>query len=338
MASIDGRLSGIYCKTFGDNTLYDLMEKSISTRSQQGETNIDEQHWPFKLVKSHLELRPLETENVWIARLKPQFASKTTEYVKKIRSKQKEALLHCARLRRIQKENEPLELEIILCPVLAMTQSQIEKDLQELEIDAKVYILPVPSHAPLTLEQYKEWNPIWPVFYRRHTERQDIFTNRELEVIDGVLNDLIQAAFVSQSKGQIGCAAAVYDHTSRTVLSVSIDERNASRNPVDHCAMRAINLVAAGERERRKLPHESSEERYLCRGLTVLMTHEPCVMCSMALLHSRIFRLIYCQQQSLTGGIESLYGIHWRAELNHRYLAYSGWEKEVPELEGNVHV
>ncbi|EPX74916.1 tRNA specific adenosine deaminase subunit Tad3 [Schizosaccharomyces octosporus yFS286] len=314
------------------------MEKSISSINQQREIKINERDWPFKLVKSHLELRHLETENVWVARLKPNFASKTTEYVKKIRSKQKEALLHCARLRRIQKENEPLELEIILCPVSAMTQSQIEKDLEELEIEANVYILPVPSHAPLTEEQYKEWNPVWPVFYRRHTERQDTFTNKDLETIDGVMNNLIKAAFESQNEGQIGCVAAVYDHTSRTVLSVSVDERNTSRNPVDHCAMRAINLVAKGERERRKLPHESSEERYLCRGLTVLMTHEPCVMCSMALLHSRILRLIYCQQQPLTGGIESSYGIHWRAELNHRYLAYSGWEKEVPTLEGNVHV
>lgn len=77
---------------------------------------------------------------------------------------------------------------------------------------------------------------------------------------------------------------------------------------------------------------------YLCLGLSVYITHEPCIMCSMALVHSRIARVIIGDRQSRTGGMcakeDGLgYGLFWRDELNWRHLAWQWINTETTKSE-----
>ena len=73
---------------------------------------------------------------------------------------------------------------------------------------------------------------------------------------------------------------------------------------------------------------------YLCLDLELYVTHEPCVMCCMAINHSRLARVVFGQRM-LTGGLESEkrvtdvssiqcrgYGLWWRQELNWRFLTW----------------
>lgn len=73
---------------------------------------------------------------------------------------------------------------------------------------------------------------------------------------------------------------------------------------------------------------------YLCVDLEVYITHEPCLMCSMAIVHSRFSRCIFGQRMGLSGGLvaeEGLgYGLFWRSELNWKLLCWE-WKDKAEE-------
>ena len=104
---------------------------------------------------------------------------------------------------------------------------------------------------------------------------------------------------------------------------------------------------------------------YLCLNLDIFITHEPCVMCSMALLHSRFGRVVFGTQMPKTGGLCAEvttpledanqgdenehrsggskkvfeaglgYGLFWREELNWRLLAWK-WQSDCDADPGEV--
>ncbi|KAI1873450.1 hypothetical protein JX265_005072 [Neoarthrinium moseri] len=152
-------------------------------------------------------------------------------------------------------------------------------------------------------------------------------------------------------------------------------------NPMAHAALRAISMVAQKlVRAENREPAASnpilefeafqdqpllsdeqvvfdaehpSPDGYLCHDLELYMTHEPCTMCSMAILHSRMGRIVFRHRMPLTGGMSSEdrgydlcgddsicedgpcgggkgLGLHWRKELNWSML---GWEWETDQAE-----
>ena len=163
------------------------------------------------------------------------------------------------------------------------------------------------------------------------------------------------------------------------------DEAGLARcngNPAGHAIMRAIALVASARRALlfpqtsiyNTLPHlrsngfsvsepitplETHHHKltctgrsglkpggYLCLNLTLYITHEPCVMCSMALLHSRFGRVIIGQRMPVTGALcadrapchstspcSPGYGLWWRRDLNWRTLAWEWADTEAQDAE-----
>lgn len=190
--------------------------------------------------------------------------------------------------------------------------------------------------------------------------------------------NVAETAGIEVSEAQIGepIGAVVVDRTSGKVPSsivaagdarwygLDANMKNGSGNVMAHAVMRAIGLIASkrrglteqtlhGEAKVSKFladepltPIETdvyskstlSAGGYLCLGLDIYVTHEPCTMCSMAILHSRFSRVIFGQRLPRTGAMvvepsntaanpwgnsESLnYGLFWRPELNWKLLAW----------------
>ncbi|OAL74075.1 hypothetical protein A7D00_2105 [Trichophyton violaceum] len=77
---------------------------------------------------------------------------------------------------------------------------------------------------------------------------------------------------------------------------------------------------------------KSSKGGYLCTGLDLYVTHEPCICCSMGMLLSR-FRSITVLNSGMRRSAESNaldavngYGLHWREELNWRAIGFEFFE------------
>lgn len=151
-------------------------------------------------------------------------------------------------------------------------------------------------------------------------------------------------------------------------------------NPMAHAALRAISMVAQKlvraeqrpQNEPQIMEFEAFQDKpllndeqivfnadhpcpdgYLCHELELYLTHEPCTMCAMAILHSRMGRIVFRHRMPLTGGMTSEdrgydacsgstvcegspcgggkgLGLHWRKELNWTLL---GWEWEADSTE-----
>lgn len=58
---------------------------------------------------------------------------------------------------------------------------------------------------------------------------------------------------------------------------------------------------------------------YLCTGFDCYVVREPCAMCAMALTHSRIRRVVFCESDAAAGALGGVFRLHGQASLNHHF-------------------
>jgi tRNA-specific adenosine deaminase 3 len=230
------------------------------------------------------------------------------------------------------------------------------------------------SHWPTI---YKKCNPFGP--HPSIISRSEIEILPELSKWMAMARS-VAASCKSKGIGEEIGAIIVDSHgTVPHALALAADarwaghENGAAGNVMAHAVLRAIGMVAQklrtvdramgtvceSELEPQELqvfmdtpllPEEetvfdnssTSPDGYLCHNLDIYLTHEPCIMCSMALLHSRFGRVVIGARMPKTGGLSSEtgnnipdeseseglgYGLFWRKELNWNMLA---WETELP--------
>lgn len=108
-------------------------------------------------------------------------------------------------------------------------------------------------------------------------------------------------------------------HAKNTPESVVASLNDYPMTPLEQASFDVDNLTPNG---------------YLCVELEIYLTHEPCLMCSMAIVHSRFARCVFGKRMPSSGGMSGDcglgYGLFWRSELNWKLLC---WEYQCRRSE-----
>ncbi|XP_078032958.1 putative inactive tRNA-specific adenosine deaminase-like protein 3 [Augochlora pura] len=89
-------------------------------------------------------------------------------------------------------------------------------------------------------------------------------------------------------------------------------------------------VIHPGRKNNSKVNSEDLEKNlekcgpYLCTGYWIFLLKEPCPLCAMALVHSRVSRIFYGIANETTGVLGSRTVLHSVPGLNHRYQVWSG--------------
>lgn len=177
--------------------------------------------------------------------------------------------------------------------------------------EMEIAIIPVPRFAALTKQQYVASNAIWPV--RVITPLVD----PELP-LEGARKSLAVAKInklISSSVGSNG--VCVYDSADDSVSITGYGTERNSPFHFRHAVFDASDKVG-------------KVAEYLATDYSVFCLSEPCIMCSMALLHSRV-KEVFFLHEPVSGGVSGSNGfhglgssvaVHCEKQLNHHFKAY----------------
>ncbi|MBZ3876347.1 putative inactive tRNA-specific adenosine deaminase-like protein 3 [Sciurus carolinensis] len=266
---------------------------------------------------------------------------------------------HLKRVRRSADAHGPHALELLLCLAepAAGTRALAELlpwpavDPQGL---GQPFLVPVPAQPPLTRAQFEEAQAHWPTSF--HEDKQvasalagQLFSAQERAVMQSHMERAVQVARRAAAQGLRAVGAVVVDPASGRVLATGHDCSGAG-SPLLHAVMVCVDLVAQGQgrgtRSFRSHPAcsfapatapqgvqagtvrklEAGDEDglpYVCTGCDLYVTREPCVMCAMALVHSRMRRVFY-GAPSPDGALGTRFRVHAQPGLNHRFQVFRG--------------
>lgn len=85
---------------------------------------------------------------------------------------------------------------------------------------------------------------------------------------------------------------------------------------------KALAIEPEAKRSKGKGRDSRDDRPYLCTGYWALLSEEPCSLCAMALLHSRVSKIFYARENTGFGVLGSRAILHSLAGLNHRYQVW----------------
>lgn len=117
------------------------------------------------------------------------------------------------------------------------------------------------------------------------------------------MRQALELAAQAAEAGEIPVGAIVVCEDQ--VIAASANRKELNQDPLGHAEILAIRAAAE------KLG------RWRLSGCTLYVTLEPCTMCSGAIIHARLDRVVYAATDPKAGAVRSLYQILSDSRLNH---------------------
>lgn len=219
-------------------------------------------------------------------------------------------LIHLKRVRVARTGEFKGSLEVLLCPSDAEPPAEVADFLKDGGCTT-FHSVGVPRHGALTRKQLVDFSQHWPLTFRKPSFEPLELTDAEKE----------QYARLFKRAEEVGAGHNGCVITDRQGIELAAASDESSQNPLRHACMAAIDMIAkshaaAASRAGVKRPHVDDD--YLCCNCDAVMTHEPCVMCAMALVHSRVRLVAYKHPDPEFGGFGGRLSLHTCASLNHQ--------------------
>lgn len=269
----------------------------------------------------------------------------------------KDDLRHLRRLRHLPGET----LECIISKSMHSKASveeleEIRKRFELEDIFTEYRFTQVPSKGPRTEQQLEACSAIWPCKFAKCTHLVKCIDGSLLTDSETLVLKLIGERIIQELHTSKATSIAVIFRCSR-VYGVGLSNKSSvDVDPIQHSTMLAIDSVAynynsshwknsSGDYLMNSIQSQLDEQEllkdhtlddnflpYLCTDFDIFVTEEPCFMCTMGLVQSRIRRLFYLDnkkrlidhQDNLCypdSAIET-HLVHRHKNLNHRFEAW----------------
>ncbi|XDT38526.1 Cytidine and deoxycytidylate deaminase zinc-binding region [Nakaseomyces glabratus] len=305
-----------------------------------------------------LQIQPLDISNVpelcnvWTIDIHPQLSKSFIELVKlNTRDQDPIPLAHCKRIRKVINEEGNNLLRCIICSTLMYDNIDEVRELIKFDYENLNSSNKVPKRGPYDKDLVKEWSEkYWPLVWNGNPNDQILndseFKMDEINFYLKIIQE--ESKRIGKESGSLPIVSVFVDPKFKGDFILAVDQRSHSEEEhlsleIDHSIMVGINKVANTEKKRRSLEDSNNvPQNYLCLDFDVYTTHEPCSMCSMALIHSRIKRCIFIEQMPRTGALMAnsgnSYCMHANKKLNSKYEVYKwiGDEYKVPTINKNI--
>ncbi|PWV18812.1 hypothetical protein C3747_12g362 [Trypanosoma cruzi] len=217
------------------------------------------------------------------------------------------------------------------------------KEFDELSGNAApltIITVSVPDRAPRTsVVEWKKWCALWPFAVPKPRPASPLLLD-EMKKIKSVFNEAVMPLVKEgHNKGTLGIAALLVDssqdwrvltksdgadlmHISNAAACfgyVPAVESSENQILLDHPVTDVLKKLARVQQAQR---WTKDNVPYLANEIDLFVSHEPCVMCSMALVHSRVRRVFYCFANPTHGGLGSVFSIHAIPSLNHHFRVF----------------
>ena len=132
----------------------------------------------------------------------------------------------------------------------------------------------------------------------------------QIELDQQYMRMAIEQAQLAAQSGEVPVGAVLV--RDGQVISKAFNKPIANHDPSAHAEMLALREAAL------------AQENYRIPGSTLYVTLEPCAMCSGAMLHARIDRVVYGAQDPKTGAAGSVLDLFSSKQINHQTSVEGG--------------